>query len=207
MLLKNRIFLDRLEGVGSHQRRGRGRASAGRARACARRGVAYDVRKAHPYLKYDEVDFDVPVGTRGDNLDRFLVPPRRRFARARASSSSALERMPDEGAVNFDDPRVILPDKTAVYTTIEGTIQHFKLDHGGREGPRRARSTRTPKAATASSASTSSPTAAARRTACASARRASRSRAVSSKLIDGPMLSDIVPTFGSLNMIGGECDH
>src|SRR5579864_2655108 len=72
MLLKNRIFLDRLEDVG--------RISAEDAIAlswtgpCLRAsGVPYDVRKSHPYLKYDEVDFEMPLGRNGDNLDRFLM--------------------------------------------------------------------------------------------------------------------------------------
>src|SRR6185295_9028461 len=72
MLLKNRIFLDRLEGVG--------KISAADAIAlswtgpCLRAsGVPYDVRKSHPYLKYDEVDFEMPLGKNGDSLDRFLI--------------------------------------------------------------------------------------------------------------------------------------
>ena len=96
----------------------------------------------------------------------------------------ALERMADEGPINVDDPRVILPPKEDVYTTIEGTIQHFKIVMEGVKVPA-GEATRTPKAATASSASTSSPTAAARRTACASARRASRSRSGLEQLITG----------------------
>ena len=115
--------------------------------------------------------------------------------------------MPDDGPVNCDDPRVVLPAKEDVYTTIEATIQHFKLVMEGAKVPagevllvhrgRQRRARLLPRVATA----------AARRTACASARRASRSSGGLQKLIEGRMLSDIVPTFGSLNMIGGECDH
>ena len=47
--------------------------TASPARVCALDGVAYDVRKDHPYLVYDRFDFDVPVGTKGDNFDRYLV--------------------------------------------------------------------------------------------------------------------------------------
>ena len=72
LLLKNRIFLDRLEGIGI--------MSAADALALGwtgpvlrASGVAYDVRKSHPYLVYDRFDFDVPVGSRGDNWDRFMV--------------------------------------------------------------------------------------------------------------------------------------
>ncbi len=73
-------------------------------------GVAYDIRKAHPYLKYDEVDFDVPVGTRGDTLDRFLV----RLGEIRQAMriiEQSLERMGPVGPVSCDDPRVVPPPK------------------------------------------------------------------------------------------------
>jgi NADH-quinone oxidoreductase subunit D len=72
LLTKNRIFLDRVDGVGV----------ISQADALAygitgpflrSTGVAYDVRRAHPYLVYDRLDFEVPVGNKGDNLDRYLV--------------------------------------------------------------------------------------------------------------------------------------
>src|ERR1039457_1806238 len=72
LLLKNRIFIDRLESVGVIS--GKDAVALGWTGPCLRAsGVAYDIRKLHPYLKYDEVDFDVPVGKNGDNLDRFLI--------------------------------------------------------------------------------------------------------------------------------------
>src|SRR5690606_4905373 len=65
LLLGNRIFLDRLENVGIMS--AEDAISLGWTGPCLRAsGVPYDVRKAHPYLKYDEVEFDVPVGTTGD---------------------------------------------------------------------------------------------------------------------------------------------
>ena len=72
LLDRNRIFLDRVEGTGV----------ISQADALAygitgpflrSTGVAYDVRRAHPYLVYDRLDFEVPTGSRGDNLDRYLV--------------------------------------------------------------------------------------------------------------------------------------
>src|SRR5687767_1695027 len=72
MLLKNRIFIDRLEGVGKIS--AADAIALGWTGPCLRAtGVTYDVRKAQPYMKYDEVDFDVPVGSSGDTMDRFLV--------------------------------------------------------------------------------------------------------------------------------------
>jgi NADH-quinone oxidoreductase subunit D len=204
MLLKNRIFLDRLENVGSIS--GPDAVGLGWTGPCLRAtGVAYDIRKAHPYLKYDEVDFDVPVGTKGDTLDRFLV----RLGEIRQSRriiEQSLERMADDGPVNCDDPRVVLPDKTEVYTTIEATIQHFKLVMEG---------ARVPKGEVYSyteggngelgyylvSDGSGTPYRVRIRPPCF------QITGGLSKLIEGRMLSDIVPTFGSLNMIGGECDH
>ncbi len=204
MLLRNRIFIDRLENVGKI-----GSADAialGWTGPCLRAtGVAYDIRKAHPYLKYDEVDFEVPVGTNGDTLDRFLV----RLAEIRQSKriiEQALDRMADEGPVNCDDPRFILPDKMDVYTTIEATIQHFKLIMDGAKVPKGEVYSYT-EAGNGElgfylvSDGTGTPYRVRVRPPCF------QITGGLSKLLVGRMLSDIVPTFGSLNMIGGECDH
>jgi NADH-quinone oxidoreductase subunit D len=204
MLLKNRIFMDRLQNVGSIS--GKDAIALGWTGPCLRSaGVAYDIRKAHPYLKYDEVDFDVPVGTRGDTLDRFLV----RLEEIRQSKriiEQSLEKMPDVGPVNCDDPRVVLPDKTGVYTTIEATIQHFKLVMEGAKVPAGEVYSYT-EAGNGElgyylvSDGSGSPYRVRIRPPCF------QITGGLSKLLEGRMLSDIVPTFGSLNMIGGECDH
>jgi NADH-quinone oxidoreductase subunit D len=204
MLLKNRIFIDRLEGVGV--------VTAADALAlswtgpCLRAsGVAYDVRKAHPYLKYDEVDFDVPVGKQGDNMDRFLV----RLMEIRQSVRILLQcadKMPDEGAVNCDDPRYVLPEKHAVYTTIEATIQHFKLIMEGHKIPAGEVYSYTEGGNGELgfylvSDGSGTPYRVRIRPPCFSIVGGLQ------YMLPGSMLSDIVPTFGSLNMIGGECDH
>jgi NADH-quinone oxidoreductase subunit D len=204
MLVKNRIFLDRLQGVGAIS--GSDALALGWTGPCLRAaGVAYDIRKAHPYLKYDEVEFDVPVGTAGDTLDRFLV----RLGEIRQSKriiEQSLERMPAEGPVNCDDPRVVLPEKGDVYTTIEATIQHFKLIMEGAKVPKGEVYSYT-EAGNGElgfylvSDGTGTPYRVRVRPPCF--------QVVGglSRLIEGRLLSDIVPTFGSLNMIGGECDH
>jgi NADH-quinone oxidoreductase subunit D len=204
MLLKNRIFIDRLENVGV--------LSAADAVAlswtgpCLRAsGVAYDVRKAHPYLKYDEVEFDVPIGKRGDNMDRFLV----RLMELRQSIRILLQcadRMADEGAVNCDDPRYVLPEKHAVYTTIEATIQHFKLIMEGHKIPKGEVYSYTEGGNGELgfylvSDGSGTPYRVRIRPPCFPITSAL------GYMLPGSMLSDIVPTFGSLNMIGGECDH
>lgn len=204
MLLKNRIFIDRLENVGNIS--GADAIALSWSGPCLRStGVSYDVRKAHPYLKYDEVDFDVPVGTRGDNMDRFLV----RLGELRQSARiilQACDRMADEGPVNVDDPRVILPPKQDVYTTIEATIQHFKLVMEGAKVPRGEVYSYTEGGNGELgfylvSDGTGTPVRVRIRPPCFPITQGL------SELINGSMLSDIVPTFGSLNMIGGECDH
>jgi NADH-quinone oxidoreductase subunit D len=204
MLLKNRIFIDRLENVGSIS--GADAVSLGWTGPCLRAAaVAYDIRKAQPYLKYDEVDFDVPVGTKGDTLDRFLV----RLGEIRQSKriiEQSLDRMPDEGPINCDDPAVVLPDKMAVYTTIEATIQHFKLIMEGAKIPPGEVYSYT-EAGNGElgfylvSDGSGTPYRVRVRPPCF------QITGGLSKLIEGRMLSDIVPTFGSLNMIGGECDR
>jgi NADH-quinone oxidoreductase subunit D len=86
-------------------------------------GVPYDVRKARPYLGYDEYDFDVPVGTHG--YDRYLV----RMEEMRQSVriiEQALSRLPD-GPINIDDYQVVLPPKDEAMSSIDTMISHFKL--------------------------------------------------------------------------------
>ena len=207
MLLKNRIFLDRARERRRDQRR-RTRSRLGWTGPCLRStGVAYDIRKAHPYLKYDEVDFDVPVGTQRRHARPLPRAPRRdppEQAHHRAVRSSGC---PTRGPSTATTRASCCPPKTTSTrrsrprsSTSSSIMEGAKvpagevlLVHRGRQ--RRARLL--PRLRRH----------AARPTACASGRRASRSPAACTQLIEGRMLSDIVPTFGSLNMIGGECDH
>jgi NADH-quinone oxidoreductase subunit D len=204
LLVDNRIFIDRLEGIG--------RISADDAIAlgwtgpCLRStGVPYDVRKAHPYLVYDRLDFEVPVGTAGDNWDRFMV----RAEEMRQSLSivrQAIEQMPTSGPVNVDDPRIVLPPKDEVYTTIEGTIQHFKIVMEGIKVPAGEAYGYT-EAGNGElgfylvSDGSGTPYRVRIRPPCFAITQALGG------LVTGLMIPDVVPTFGSLNMIGGECDH
>jgi len=204
LLLKNRIFLDRLENVAVIS--GADAVGLGWTGPCLRAsGVAYDIRKNHPYLKYDEVDFEVPVGTCGDTLDRFLV----RLGEMRQSMhiiEQVLDRMADDGPVNVDDPRFVLPPKGDVYTTIEATIQHFKLVMEGAKVPKGEVYSYTEGGNGELgyylvSDGTGTPYRVRIRPPCF------QIVGGLSKILEGRLLSDIVPAFGSLNMIGGECDH
>ncbi len=96
-------------------------------------GVSYDIRKDRPYYDYETYDFDVPVGEHGDIYDRYLC----RMEEMRQSLRilrQAIDRLPD-GPINVDDPRVILPSKTAAMNDMESMIHHFKVVMEGVKAP------------------------------------------------------------------------
>jgi NADH-quinone oxidoreductase subunit D len=88
-------------------------------------GVSYDIRKVFPYSSYEDFDFEVPLGSKGDNYDRFLV----RFAEMEQSMriiEQAVKNIPS-GAITIDDPHIVLEDKDKVYSSIDGMINHFEM--------------------------------------------------------------------------------
>lgn len=253
LLTRNRIFFDRMKDTG--------RMSAEDAIAYGitgpflrSTGVAYDVRKASPYLIYDKLDFEVPVGKTGDNLDRYfvrmaemeqslrmieqcfqqipdgpivgeltgeIIPASEMVDRAKMGETEGMlgeqvnldptlqgsTRKYYEG-ISADKKSVVLPPKEATYGNIEGLMNHFKLvmyGHGikppvgeayfpvegangelgfyivsdGRDHPWRVR-VHPP---------------------CFPIMGALH------KCLIGEMMADLVPTFGSVNMIAGELDR
>ncbi|EMM76085.1 NADH-quinone oxidoreductase subunit D [Leptospira santarosai] len=124
LLLKNRIFLGRTEGIGG--------ISAENAIAYGytgpnlrATGVDWDVRKDEPYMLYDKVDFDVPIGEDGSVLHRSLV----RMEEMR-QSIRIIEQLVDgipSGAWHADLPHAYLPEKNKVYNNMEELIYHFKI--------------------------------------------------------------------------------
>src|SRR5262245_20445321 len=254
LLTRNRIFVDRMTGTGAI---GAEEAiSYGITGPFLRAtGADYDVRKDCPYAVYDRLEFDVPVGTRGDNMDRYLVrmeemqqsmrmveqalreiPPGplqvnpetgrpipaaemvdlAKIGDIRAISGGCAVTCPTlEGAgeaqhasIATEEKRVFLPPKEDTYGNIEGLMQQFKLvmnGHGLRapkgevyfpvegangelgfyvvsDGSERAYRVRV-------------------RPPCFAIMSALR------RLLVGEMIADLVPTFGSVNMIGGELDR
>ncbi|HMP18045.1 MAG TPA: NADH-quinone oxidoreductase subunit D [Gemmatales bacterium] len=125
LLNRNKIFIDRLRGIGvlSKEEAISRSATGPIARAS---GVLRDLRKDEPYLAYKDFDFDVIAAREGDCLARYQV----RLAEMLESHkiiSQAIENLPS-GPVNVDvDGKVILPDKSATWRSIEGMIQHFEL--------------------------------------------------------------------------------
>jgi len=125
MLLKNRIFRDRTQGVGVLTREEAINRSASGPIARAS-GVPRDLRKDEPYLSYSDFDFRMCCARDGDCFARYIV----RMAEMRESVKivqQAIENLP-AGPVNVGpDARSILPDKGAVLGTIEGLISHFEV--------------------------------------------------------------------------------
>jgi NADH-quinone oxidoreductase subunit D len=202
LLTRNRVFMDRFQGTGAIDPDTA--ISWGFTGPLLRStGCDYDIRKDHPYFKYDEVDFDVPVGERGDNYDRYLV----RLEEIQQSIriiDQCFEKM-EPGPVTADDPRVVMPEKEKVYNTIEGMINHFKLVFEGIQVPAGEVYSYT-EAGNGElgyhivSNGTGKPYKVGIR---------SPSFIVMGgihDLIEGGMLADIIPTFDTVNMIGGECD-
>ncbi len=204
LLYGNRIFLDRLENVGIISIADA--LSLGWTGPCLRAaGVPYDVRKASPYMKYGEVDFEVPVGKTSDCLDRFVVRIEEMKQSARIIEQ-CLARMPDSGPVNVDDPRIVLPAKEEVYSTIEGTIQHFKIVMEGIKIPAGETYAYTEGGNGELgfyivSDGSGTPHRVRIRPPCFYITGGLE------RIITGHMMADVVPCFGSLNMIGGECDR
>ncbi len=128
LLTRNPIFVNRFKGVGAMPPNDA--LSWGWVGPCLRAsGVAYDIRKDHPYSGYEQYDFDVPIGTVGDCYDRYLV----RLAEMRQSLriiEQAVAKLP-QGPVIVDDKKVALPPKSEVYSNIEALMNHFKLVYDG----------------------------------------------------------------------------
>ena len=125
LLTKNAIFLRRVKGVGVISKDDA--VAWGLVGPIARgSGIAYDVRRAFPYLVYDRVEFDVPVRTSGDVWARYQV----RVQEIRESiriARQAIEKITPTGPWAVDDPRITPPPKDKVYTEMEGLIQHFLI--------------------------------------------------------------------------------
>ena len=88
-------------------------------------GIAWDLRKSQPYDVYDRMDFEVPVGTRGDCYDRFMV----RVEEVRQSAKimkQCLAQMP-EGPIASDDRKIVPPKRAEMKQSMEALIHHFKL--------------------------------------------------------------------------------
>lgn len=130
---RNRIFMERTQGGGA--------ISADRALAYSftgpnlrAAGVDYDVRVAKPYSSYEDFEFEIPVGTTGDNYDRFMVRNGEMWQSLRIIEQAYRKVQEFKGAeaevYHADVPEYYLPEKKDVYTKMEALIWHFKIIMG-----------------------------------------------------------------------------
>jgi NADH-quinone oxidoreductase subunit D len=247
LLDRNSIFLGRTRGVGAISKEDA--LAYGWTGPCLRStGIPYDVRKAHPYLVYDRLSFEVPVGECGDNYDRYSVRMRemeqslrlleqvaalipdaaplgggpviepaealRRSRRQRAAERIRLSpnlegsEKARRAGLTSADPLIGVPAKEDTYTTMEGLISHFLFFMSGK-------GIRPPKGDVYFSVEggngevgfyivsdgTDRPYRLHLRAPCFHVVSALES------LIKGRLVADVIPTFGSMNMIGGELDR
>lgn len=247
LLDKNKIFLNRTRGVGAISKDDA--IAYGWTGPCLRStGVLYDVRKAHPYLIYDRLEFEVPLGECGDNYDRYLVrmremeqslrlceqvaglipdsEPRVRAGDIEPTEAIRLGRLQKpprrirlspnlEGSekevypqILTGDAPVVVPPKEDTYTTMEGLISHFLFFMKGY-------GIRPPKGDVYFSVEGGNGEVGFYIVSDGSDRpyrlhlRAPCFHIVAAleQLIKGRFVADVVPTFGSMNMIGGELDR
>ncbi len=253
LLSRNRIFVDRLEGVGAiSQKDAIGYGFTGPVLRST--GINYDVRKHQSYLVYDRLEFDVPLGAKGDNLDRYHVRMQEMEQSLRITEQ-ALQQLP-KGPINVDhegkeieahelidlekvgltrgvkeklvqlspnleglegraydqvsakDKRAVLPSKQDTYGNIEGLMNHFMLVMTG-EGirPPRGEAYFAVEGANGElgfyvvSDGTDRPYRVRVRPPCFALMSGLH------KMLEGFMMADVVPTFGSINMIAGELDR
>jgi NADH-quinone oxidoreductase subunit D len=132
LLNTNRIFIERVDGVGAISKEDA--IDLGfcgpNLRAC---GVEFDLRRNVPYLCYNEIDFKIPTYTEGDCLARYFL----RLDECRESAKivrQVLEKMP-QGPVHADMPKKVLPQKDEVYTKMEELIHDFMIVNFGINPP------------------------------------------------------------------------
>lgn len=201
----NRIFVDRLRGTGFLSKEDCIRyAVTGPLLRAA--GVPHDLRKSQPYLVYDRLDFDIPIGEVGDNYDRYLVVLEEMYQSLRIVEQCVAWLEKNSGAVDVDDPRVRWPAKTRVFNKMEELIQQFKAVTEGPmvpagEGYLAIESANGELGFYLVSNGTAVPW---------------KVRCRPPSLINlqplplmvrGALLADLIPTFDFVNMIGGECDR
>lgn len=205
LVTKNRIFYDRYHDVGCMS--AEDAIAWGFTGPCLRAaGVPFDVRRDTPYLNYDQFDFEIPVGTQGDVFDRYLVRMYEMEQSLRIVEQ-AMDKLPS-GPVCVEDKAIVLPNKVDVYGNIEGLMNQFKLimdGHGIQPPPGEVY--QAIEAANGElgfyviSTGTDTPYKCRCRPPCFPL------TAAIPKMVIGQMLADIIPIFGSINMIGGELDR
>jgi len=203
LLTKNRIFIDRVRDVGALSPEEA--IAYGFTGPCLRAcGVPYDVRKSQPYLVYDRMDFEVPIGETGDNFDKYLVRMEEILQSMRIVEQ-ALDQLPG-GPINVDMPEVRWQSKEDIGNRIDSLIFHFKTVIEGIKPPPgevylAVEGGNGEVGFYLVSDGTGKPYKCRVRPPCFPL------TAAMSRLMKGRLIADIVPTFDMINMIGGECDR
>src|SRR6195952_2175282 len=139
LFMRNRIFMERTIGTGgiSAERALNYGFTGPNLRAA---GVDYDVRVHSPYSSYEDFDFTIPVGTQGDNYDRFLVRNGEMWQSLNIIQQAyqKIQEFKGEEAEVFhaNVPEYYLPEKKDVYTKMEALIWHFKIIMGEVDMPK-----------------------------------------------------------------------
>ncbi|MCH8131632.1 MAG: NADH-quinone oxidoreductase subunit D [Myxococcales bacterium] len=206
IVTSNRIFVDRLKGTGVISREECLRyAVTGPILRSA--GEPLDIRKQEPYLTYDEIDFDIPIGEVGDNYDRYLVCVEEMHQSLRIVEQ-CLEKLQElgPGPVDTMDPRVRWPAKGRVFNQMEEMIQQFK---SVTEGPRVPIGEGYFAIESANGELgfylVSDGSAVPYKVRCRPP--SLINLAPMPGMLRGALLADLIPTFDFINMVGGECDR
>jgi len=253
LLTGNRIFVDRMVGVGMLSREETiGYAITGPLLRAV--GVPYDVRRAQPYYVYDRLEFEIPTQKDGDNYARYLVrmaemeqsmriveqalaaiptgpinvdfegraiDPAAYVDRGKQGKTEGLLLVPitlspnlqgqqraAHDRVNVEDKRVVLPPKETAYGSIEGLMNHFMLIMEGfgirppvGEAYFPVEGANGELGFYVVSDGSDRPYRVRCRPPCLPP------LAALHRMIVGEMVADMIPTFGSVNMIGGELDR
>ncbi len=132
LLVRNRIFMDRTQVIPVTPEFALQYGFTGpNLRAT---GVDYDVRAMNPYSSYEDFDFNIPVGTKGDTYDRFMVRNEEIWESLKIIRQ-ALDKLP-AGPFHADAPQFYLPPKQEVYNNMEALIYHFKIVMGEIDAPK-----------------------------------------------------------------------
>jgi len=203
LLTRNRIVIDRCQGTGVISREDA--INYGFTGPCLRAtGEPYDVRKASPYLVYDRLEFDVPVGSRGDNFDRYLM----RMEEMKQSDRivrQCLEQM-EPGEIALADYRYVLPPKPEVYGTIEGAMAHFKMIMEGIKVPA-GEAYSFIEAANGELGFYVVSDGGGRPYKLGVRAPGWNMLMALPQMLEGQLLADLIPTFDTINMIGGEVEQ
>ncbi|MGB8343176.1 MAG: NADH dehydrogenase (quinone) subunit D [Chthoniobacterales bacterium] len=132
LLTRNKIFVDRTRDIGVIPK-DRAIAYALSGPNLRGSGIEHDVRRRHPYLDYEQYDFEIPIGSVGDCYDRYLI----RIEEMRQSERilrQVIDKLP-AGPINVVDWKNMLPPKSHVMTKMEELIHHFIVVTEGLDAP------------------------------------------------------------------------